>query len=156
FHYYLGRFAYEADSYPEARQHYQAALAAGYTEGEPDVLIAETYFKNDEPAEGLRYLADLIDKRRAAGGEVPEAWFKRGQAVAFEARLADEASAYSRMLLSGFNTPDNWRRAFQVVSQLNRVDEQSSLDLLRLMRATGTLDQRQQFVTYVDTAARNG
>jgi len=156
FQYYLGRFAYEAGSYAEARRHYQAALEAGYTEGEPDVLIAETYFKNNEHAEGLRYLAGLIEKRRAAGGQVPEGWLRRGQAVAFEARLADEAASYSRMLLTDFNTPENWKRAFQVVSQLNRGDEHSSLDLLRLMRLTGALDQRQQFVTYVDAAAKNG
>lgn len=156
FQYYLGRFAYEAGSYPEARKHYQAALDAGYTEGEPDVLIAETYFKNNEPAEGLRYLAGLIDKRRAAGGQVPEGWFKRGQQVAVEAKLADEAATYSRWLLGEANTLENWRRAFQVVALLNTVDEHSSLDLLRLMRQTGALEQRQQYVTYVDTAARNG
>src|SRR5690606_33082249 len=101
-------------------------------------------------------LAGLIDKRRAAGGQVPEAWFKRGQQVAVEAKLADEAATYSRWLLGEANTLENWRRAFQVVALLNTVDEHSSLDLLRLMRQTGALEQRQQFVTYVDAAARNG
>ena len=156
FQYYLGRFAYEAGSFAEARGHYQAALAAGYTDGEPDVLIAETYFKNNEPAEGLRYLAGLIDKRRASGGQVPESWLKRGQAVAVEAKLADEAAAYSRMLLADHASQDNWRRAVSVVAMLNRMDEQGQLDLLRLMRATDTLEQRQQYAEYVETASRNG
>lgn len=156
FQYYLGRWAYEAGNYVEARQHYQASLAAGYTEGEPEVIIAETYFKNNEPAEGLRYLAGLIDQRRAAGGEVPEAWLKRGQAVAVEAKLADEANRFSHMLLTDYQTVDNWRRAVAVVTLLNRMDEQSQLDLLRLMRATDTLDQPQQYSQYVEAASRSG
>jgi predicted Zn-dependent protease len=155
FNYYLGRFAYEAGNYPEARQRYQASLAAGYAEGEPDVLIAETYFKNNENAEGLRYLADLIEKRRAAGEQVPEAWYRRGQAIAFEARMAAEAADYSQKLLNAYNTPENWKRAFQVM-QSTPVDDQASLDLLRLMRVTGALDQRQQYVNYVEMATRAG
>jgi tetratricopeptide (TPR) repeat protein len=156
YHYYLGRWAFEAGSYAEARGHYQQSLAAGYTEGEPAVLIAETYFKNNEPAEGLRYLTGLIDQRRAAGGQVPEAWLKRGQAIAVEAQLVDQADVYSRMLLAEHASHDNWRRAVAVVSLLNRMDEQGQLDLLRLMRATDTLEQRQQYAEYVETASRSG
>lgn len=156
FNYYLGRFAYEAGNYPEARQRYQAALAAGYAEGEPDVLIAETYFRNNENAEGLRYLAGLIEKRRAAGEQIPEAWYRRGQAIAFEAKLAAEAADYSQKLLNAYNTPENWKRAFQVMSQVSTVDDQASLDVLRLMRVTGALEQRQQYVSYVEMATRAG
>jgi tetratricopeptide (TPR) repeat protein len=121
-----------------------------------EVLIAETYFKNNEPAEGLRYLSGLIDQRRAAGSQVPEAWLKRGQAIAFEAKLADQANAYSQMLLAEHASQDNWRRALAVVTLLNPMDEQGQLDLLRLMRATDTLEQRQQYAEYVETASRSG
>lgn len=155
FNYYLGRFAYEAKNFPDARRHYQAAVAAGYAEGEPEVLIAETYFQNKEHAEGLRYLAGLIEQRRAAGQQVPEAWYRRGQAIAFEAKLAAEAADYSQQLLNAYNTPDNWKRAFQVL-QATPADDQASLDLLRLMRVTGALDQRQQYVNYVDVATKAG
>ena len=156
YHYYLGRWAYEAGSYAEARGHYQQSLAAGYTEGEPEVFIAETYFKNNETAEGLRYLSGLIERRRAVGSAVPEAWLKRGQAIAFEAKLADQANAYSQMLLADYASHDNWRRAVAVVSLLNPIDGQGQLDLLRLMRATDTLEQRQQYAEYVETASRSG
>jgi tetratricopeptide (TPR) repeat protein len=155
FNYYLGRFANEAGNYVEARRRFQASLQAGYVEGEPDVLIAETYFKNNENAEGLRYLAGLIDKRRAAGEQVPEAWYRRGQAIAYEAKLAAEAADYSQKLLNAYNTPDNWKRAFQVL-QATPADDQATLDVLRLMRVTGALDQRQQYVSYVEMATRAG
>jgi tetratricopeptide (TPR) repeat protein len=155
YNYYLGRFAYEGGNYVEARQRYQASLAAGYVEGEPDVLIAETYFKNNEAAEGLRYLSGLIEKRRAAGQQVPEAWYRRGQAIAYEAKLGAEAADFSQQLLNAYTTPDNWKRAFQVL-QATPTDDQASLDLLRLMRVTGALDQRQQFVNYVDVATKAG
>jgi tetratricopeptide (TPR) repeat protein len=155
FNYHLGRFAYEAKNFPDARRHYQAALAAGYAQGEPEVLIAETYFQNKEHAEGLRYLAGLIEKRRAAGQQVPEAWYRRGQAIAFEAKLATEAAEYSQQLLNAYNTPDNWKRAFAVL-QATPADDQASLDLLRLMRVTGALDQRQQYINYVDVATKAG
>lgn len=156
YHYYLGRWAFDAGDNVTARREFQASIDAGYTEGEPEVLIVETYFKNNEQAEGLHYLADLIDKRRTAGADVPESWLRRGQAVAVEAKLADQANSYSNMLLSDYGSVENWRRAVQVIAMLNAMDEQSTLDLLRLMRVTGTLDQRQQYAEYVETAAKNG
>jgi len=156
FRYYLGKWAMDAKNFAKARTEFQASAAAGYADADPEVIIAETYFGEKNHADGLRYLADLIDRRKAAGQAIPEAWYHRGLAMAYEAKLAEQGNDYARRMLAANVNNDNWLRAFTVVSTLNKLDEQGQLDLLRLMMATDTLKERYQYQEYLNTAAKNG
>jgi len=151
-HYYLGRWAYEAKNFAEARAQFEQASAGGFAQGEPDALIADTYFGEDRDAEGLQYLAALIDKRRAAGQAVPNNWVLRGLKVAYDAELADQVNQFAAMLVSNNPSKDNWVNALQVVYAVNPLDTQAQLDLLRLMRTTGSLQQRREYVDYIEAA----
>jgi len=81
FHYYLGQWAFNDKNYAEARTQLQAAVQAGHTEGDPEAMIAETYFGQQQGAQGLQVLSGLIQKRTAAGQQVPENWYRRGLKV---------------------------------------------------------------------------
>lgn len=152
----LGQWAYDAGDYAEARRRLQAALDAGYTEGEAEALIAETYFKNNEAAAGLDYLGGLVEKRRAAGQAVPDAWLLRGLKVAYDNRLLDKASDYSAMLVVNSPTQQHWMSALQVIKALSQLDRPAELDLLRLMRATDALSQPAEYRAYVEAAGNGG
>ena len=156
FHYYLGKWAMDAKNFAKARTEFQASAAAGYPEGDPEVILAETYFGEKNYAEGLRYLANLIDKRSAAGQEIPDAWLNRGLAVAYEAKLADQGNDYASRLLAQSPSNDNWLRAFTVVATLNKFDDQGQLDLLRLMMLTDALKERYQYQEYLNTTTKLG
>lgn len=155
-HYYLARWAYDAKNYPEARAQFQTSVDAGYTEGEPAALIAETYFGEGRAAEGLDYLTKLIESRRAAGQDVPGQWLLRGLKIAYDSQSADMANTYATWLVQDSPTKDNWIRAIQVVNALNDLDGQSQLDLFRLMAKTGSLSQRAELVQYVSGAQNGG
>jgi hypothetical protein len=152
FHYSLGQWAYNAKNFAEARTQLQAAIQAGYTQGDPEALIAETYFGEGNNAAGLKYLGDLIAKRRAAGQQVPDNWYLRGLKVAYEGKLTQQANDYATMLVKQDPTAKNWTAALQVVNALNQFDPQSELDLLRLMRQTGALTQRAEYTQYIEAA----
>jgi len=154
FHFYLGKWALDAKDFATSRAEFQAAAAAGYKEVDPEALIAETYFGNNQAAEGLTYLTNLIAKRKAAGVAVPDAWYARGLAVAYNAKLAPQGNQYAEMLLANNASPENWLKAFTVVSTLNQLDGQSDLDLLRLMRLTGALKERFQYTEYVSDTSK--
>lgn len=151
-HFLIGSLAYDAKDWPAARAALQAAADAGYTETDPEPLIAETYFGEGQAAPGLEYLGKLIEKRSAAGQEVPESWLIRGLQIAYQARLGEQATEWSAKLVAQSPNQLNWQRALQVVSSVNTLDAQAHLDLLRLMLQTDALKERAEFETYIEVA----
>jgi tetratricopeptide (TPR) repeat protein len=152
FHFFIGSLAYDAKDWAAARTALEAAMAAGYTEGEPEPMIAETYFGQNQAGPGLDYLGSLVDRRSAAGQQVPETWLVRGLQVAYQARLTEQAVEWSARLVEQNPNQTNWQRALQVVNSLSDLDPQSRLDLLRLMMATDAMKERAEFVAYIEAA----
>lgn len=152
FHFFLGKFAYDAKNYAEARAQFQAAQQAGYTENDPRPAIAETYFAANQPAEGLQYLSGVIKQEQSAGRKAPDDWLLRGLQVAYKSKLAPQAADYTAMLVKNDPTPKNWMSGLQVINAINPFDPQAQLDLLRLMRLTGSLSQRAEYVQYIQDA----
>jgi hypothetical protein len=111
-------------------------------------MIAETYFAQQQGAQGLQVLSSLIQKRAAAGQEVPENWYRRGLKVAYEAKLAPQAAEFAGLLVQKYPTPDNWQGALQVVNAVGQLDEASQLDLFRLMRVSGGLKAQRDYLAY--------
>lgn len=151
-HFFIGNLAYDAKDWPAARAALQAAAAAGYTETDPEPLIAETYFGEGQAAPGLAFLKTLVEKRTAAGQQVPESWLIRGLQVAYQARLGEQATDWSAKLVAQSPNQLNWQRALQVVGAVNTLDAQAQLDLLRLMLVTDAMKERTEYVTYIEAA----
>lgn len=152
YHFFLGKFAYDAKNFTEARTQFQAAQQAGYTENDPRPAIAETYFGSNQPAEGLKYLSDMIKQEEAAGRKAPNAWLLRGLQVAYQNKLAPQATEYSTMLARDYPSPQSWIDGLQVIRAINPFDADAQLDLLRLMRETGALKDHNDYVEYVRAA----
>lgn len=151
--FYVGRFAYEAQDWAAARAAFNAAVSAGYTQENPEALIAESYFKEGQNQQGLTYLKGLIEKRESAGQAVPDNWLLRGLQVAYQAQLGEAANEWSAMLVARSPSSENWLKALQVVGQVNAIDDpQVRLDLLRLMALTDALSDRREYVTYIEAA----
>jgi tetratricopeptide (TPR) repeat protein len=152
FHFFLGKFDYDAKDYANARAQFQAALQAGYTENDPRPAIAETYFQSGQQAEGLTYLSSAIKQEQAAGKAIPSAWLLRGLQVAYQAKQAPQANEYAEMLVASDPSPKNWQAALQVVNAVDQLDGNGQLDLLRLMRQTGALKDQHDYLAYIDEA----
>ncbi len=152
YQFFIGSLAYDAHDWPAARTALEAAMAAGYSEGNPDAMIAETYFGENQAVQGLDYLKGVIERKVAAGQPVPESWYVRGLRVAYDARLGDKATEWSALLVRSAPNKANWQRALQVVNSLHELDPQGQLDLLRLMFATETMSERAEFVRYIEAA----
>jgi len=152
FQYNLGSLAYDAKDWPAARQAIQAALAAGYPQGDLDGLVAETYFSEGQDAQGLQHLQGAIERRQAAGQPVPQNWMRRGLAVAYNANLPQQATEWSALMVANEPTQENWKQALQVVAAMNQLDPQAELDLLRLMMTTNAMTERNLFEAYVEAA----
>lgn len=152
YHFFLGKFAYDAGDYAGARAHFQAAMQAGYTQNDPRPAIAETYFKQGQAAQGLTYLSGLIKQEQAAGRPVPSEWLLRGLQVAYQAKLAPQANEYAEYVAAMAPTPKNWQAALQVVNAVNGLDLDGQLDIFRLMQLTGSLQDKHDYYAYVEDA----
>ena len=152
FRFLVGNLAAMAKDWAAARTALQAAIDAGYTQDNPHGLIAESYFSDGQPAQGLDYLMGVIQQRRAAGQDVPENWILRGLQIAYNSRLNEQATDYSALLVAASPTQKSWTQALEVIAAMNPFEPQMRLDLLRLMMATDTLSERNDYVNYIDTA----
>jgi len=151
-HYYLGEWAYDAQNWASARTHLQAARAAGYTQGNAEGLIAESYFKEGQTQQGLAYLEGLIQQRQAARQPVPDAWIRRALKVAYDAQDTADVGKWSAMLVAANPTPENWGQVLQLVEIMDNPDAKVRLDLMRLRALTNSLSDRRAYETYIEAA----
>ena len=147
-----GQIAYNQKDYAKARTMIQQAIAAGYTENNPELILADSYFSENKYAEGLKYLSDTIDARKAAGQAVEEAWVKRGLAMALNAKLDEDARKWGMIYARDYPSQTSWGDAVAVVINSGRYAPAEMLDVLRLARATNTLRSRAMYLEYVDAA----
>lgn len=147
-----GQLAYNAQDFDAARAHLQAALDAGYTEGDPKALIAESYFAQNQDEQGLTYLSQEIARKQQAGEAIDKDWLSRGFAVAYNAGLGPQAAEYGAMLVDMEPSKANWGNAIGVLRIYGNYDDQGLLDLLRLSKRTDSLQNERDYVDYIEAA----
>jgi hypothetical protein len=147
-----GQLAYKYQDYDKARTYLQAAADAGYTKDDPQAFVAESYFAQDRMAEGVAYLDNLIQKTRAAGQPVSEAWVTRGLAMAYRSDMKAEAQKFAAYYVSEFPGEASWKDAIAIMLNTGGYENPEILDLLRLGRRAGTLVDGRTYMEYVDAA----
>lgn len=148
YHFFVGGLSFDMKEYATARSEFQAAIAGGYTENGVESLLAEAYFNDNQPAEGLKVLQDATIKH----GTAPVEWLKRGVVVAYRAKLPDQGAFFSSQLVSLYPARDNWTLAIAVVRDLNKFQQQELIDLMRLMERTNSFSEGRDYVDYVQAA----
>lgn len=146
------QLAYNLKDYAKSRTYFEGAIKAGYTENDPELMVAETYFAQDQEAQGLKYLSDVIAARKAAGKPVPEDWVKRGLSIAYKGQLTAEANQWAMMYARDFPSESSWGDAIAIAINNGNYAPPEMLDLLRLARRTDTMRTRAQYIEYIDTA----
>ena len=149
YNFFVGSLAFELKDYPGARKALQASAAAGYVDDNIDPLIAESYFNENQQAEGLKILEAAATRKGAAA---PEDWLKQGVVVAYKAKLPEFASSFGSKLAAGYPTSKNWALSLAVVRDLNRFQSQENIDLLRLMLRTKSFSEARDYVEYIQAA----
>lgn len=149
FQFYIGGLSYDLREYAPARTSFLAAIAGGYTEGGVDGLLADAYFNDNMPNEGLKVLDAAITKRGAAA---PEEWIRKGIVVSYKAKLPAEAIKFSTRLVEGYPTKENWALSLSVVRDMSTFQNQEQIDLLRLMGRTGSFSEGRDYIEYIQAA----
>lgn len=155
--YFLGATAYQNKDYPTAQKALKAAIDANYSEDNAAELLADTYVQQNQPAQGLEALKAAIAARKASGGTVPAGWYKRGQVIAYNAKLGPQSIEWGIMTVSADPSPLNWLGAGQLAREFGNYGKEESLDLGRLFLRTGALgvDKKftgREYIEYIQSA----
>lgn len=149
--FYAGQFAYQAKEYAAARTALQAAIQGGYADSDVQTLLAESYFAENNTAQGLTLLQQAIDHQKATGA-VPESWYRRGLLAAYKARAGAEAARFGAGLVQSYPTTQNWGLAITIIREISGIPGQDMVDLLRLMGRTNSYNEARDYLEYVEAA----
>lgn len=152
FNWFVGILAYNAGDYDASRAALQRAAQAGFADGDVNGLIAETYYQTDQTATGVAHVMTLVESATAAGQAVPQQWLLRGLQAAYGDNLIEQALDLSLLLVTHHASQENWLRALQMTNAVAEIDDQARLDVLRLMRLTGTLTDGNEYIAYIEAA----
>ncbi len=145
------QLAYQDKDWANARARGEQAIAAGYS-GDTELLMAETYFNENQNAAGLELLDKAIAKKVAAGQTVPDSWLKRGLAMAYNAKLQPQAAKFAAMYAQYYPSASSWGDAIAIQRNLNNYDGQELLDLMRLAQRTNALRTERDYIDYIGAA----
>ncbi|HYJ82451.1 MAG TPA: tetratricopeptide repeat protein [Allosphingosinicella sp.] len=129
---------------------------------DPEALINLAQVKNDlkKPVDAVQLISRAIDMKRAAGQPVDESWYKYALKLAFDGRsnpaLREASQKLSRDLVTAYPTKENWRDSVLIFRDTNNLDQAADLDVLRFMRASGSLAGERDWYDLIDGLYKAG
>lgn len=143
--------------YAKARTFLQGAIDNNFTTetigiSDLQIAMAESYFSDDENAAGLDYLERAIEARKSKGEAVDEAWYRRGITVAYNNEIVPQVYDMALAWVADYPSSKNWRDAINLARNLNTYEGAEMLDLLRLSRKVDALQDKLDYVIYVESA----
>ena len=143
----LGVQFYNAKQYDLAAANFQKAVALNPQDPEGQKLLAEALNSQGKRAEGAAALQKAIAMSAAAGKKPDEALFKRALAMAYDAK-SPSAIQIGRDWAAAYPTPDSWHNALAVYRNMGNPDPASALDIMRLARATNSMQGSADYNLY--------
>ena len=148
----VGADLYNAKQYDQAATLFQKATALNPQDPESLKFLAEALNSQGKRAEGAAALQKALQMSMAAGKKPDEALYKRAVGMAYEAK-SPNAVELAREWLAAYPGPDSWNNALAVYRNLDRPDPNSLIDVLRLGRATNSLEGVGDYHAYAYEAA---
>lgn len=152
----LAAFAIQRKDYAGALAQFKSMSAAYPDDADITVSLAELYQANRQTPEAVATLQKAIAAKKASGQAVPETWYKRMLGIAYDSKRTDLALPASLELVSAYPTKDNWRDSLIIFRDSSKLDDQATLDLMRLMRAAGALKGEADYYEYANSAYMKG
>jgi hypothetical protein len=158
--YLRGSIAFNQQKYADALTYYKKAQAAGFQDSDFGLQMVKSMVESGDVAGGVAQLGQLIEQEKAAGRQVPESWYR--YAIGKLYKTPDRAATldWVQRWLTAYPTSKNWRDAIIVfgfqgptAAQMGKTEQ---VDLYRLMRATGSLADQNDYLEYAQLTYQLG
>ena len=146
----LAELRYAAKQYDLAAAAIEKRLQLNPGDMDAIALLVETRNAQGRSAEAVATLQRGIQLQSAGGRKPDEAWLKRAAALAYSAKLPNAADL-ARQWVAAYPSPTSWQNSIAIYRNLNRPDIESVVDLMRLMRATGSMTDPSDLAVYLET-----
>ncbi|MEP7130615.1 MAG: hypothetical protein ABI770_05745 [Sphingomicrobium sp.] len=148
----VGIELYNLKQFAQAAAIFQKAAALNPQSPEPLKLMAEALNAQGQRAEASVALLKAIQLTAAAGQKPGEDMYKRAVRLAYDAK-SPSAVDLGRQWAAAYPSPDSWHNALAIYRNLDNPDPASALDILRLARATDSLQGTGDYHIYAFEAA---
>ena len=145
----LGKSALQNRQFAQADNMISKAVALQPNSVELLMLQGDARLAAGRKAEAFAAYQQVIQARTAAGQKPEEDLYKRAVQAAYDARLP-AAGDIARQWVTNYPNPESWRNSIAVYRNTSKPDLESTMDLFRLMRAAGTLNQAADLSVYVN------
>lgn len=135
----LGTTLYNAKQFPLAAAAFQKSVAINPRNAEGYTLLGEAKFAQGQKADAASDFQHAVQIEVANGQKPEEALLKRAVSVAYEAQ-SPLAVELAREWAAAYPSADSWRNSIAIYRNLSHPDVEGTLDLLRLMQATGAMN----------------
>ena len=151
----IGSLALRRKDYAAATTAFEQLAKMNPDDAEAIVGLAELYQSQKQSAKAVDTLTQAITAAKAKGVAPPETWYRRALSISYDGKLPQTAPT-SLALVQAYPNPVNWRDALVISRESMKLDDQASLDFMRLQAAAGALNGERDYVEYADTALTKG
>lgn len=145
-----GITAYQLKDYTAAATYLKAAKDGGFvdSQGQLDLVLADSYKKNNNPQAALQMAKDDVAAAQAKGVAPSETALRNVLQQTYTAKQLAPSTEYAALL--GQYYPTSWGTAISVVRQLASLPRDQNLDLMRLMFLTGGMAEKRDYFEYIE------
>jgi tetratricopeptide (TPR) repeat protein len=151
----LGVSLYNAKQYDLAASAFERSSSLSPNNPAPLKLLAETRNAQGRAPDAAAALSRVFQLSTAAGQKPEEDLYKRAVSIAYGANLPS-AVDLARQWAAAYPNPQSWRNSIAIYRNLNHPDVEGTLDLLRLMQATGALTSGSDYSLFASAASEQG
>ncbi|MBA3669679.1 MAG: tetratricopeptide repeat protein [Sphingomonas sp.] len=146
---------YNAKNFDRAAAMFEKGMAADPKGFESLKLLAEARNSQGRAADAAQLIQKSLAVAAAAGQKPTEDVYKRAVSLAYNAKLPI-AVDLGRQWVQAYPNSESWHNAVAIYRNMMRPEVESTLDLLRLLRAANALSTSGDYTLYATAASEQG
>jgi tetratricopeptide (TPR) repeat protein len=151
-----GDIAFRARDYPVAAAAWGRLLELQPDDPQVMLNLAQVRNAENDAAGAAALIARATAAARPGATPVTESSFRQRLSITHNAGLGAESMAATEALLAAFPTAANWRIGMVAYRQRAMPQGAAEIDLMRLMRATGTLTREDEYLRFTQLLVQAG
>jgi tetratricopeptide (TPR) repeat protein len=151
----LGKRYYDAKQIDQAAAAFEQSVAVDANNSDALKMLASLREGQGRGAEAAGLMAKSIAAAKATGAKPKENDYKFAARVAYDAK-APVAGDITRAWLADYPNPTNWRDALRIYRDVNGLEGEAKIDVMRLARAANALNGEGDYFGYISELITRG
>ena len=151
----LGKRYYDAKQLDQAAATFEQTLTVDANNADALKMLASTRETQGRKSDAVSLMAKSIAAANAAGGKPTENDYKYAARLAYDSK-SPAASTITQAWLADYPTSTNWRDGLRIYRDVNALDGDAKIDVLRLARAANALVGDSDYFAYVNELVTRG